>query len=303
MFRVRGQIGCGDEFIQLEPKRRGTIAILDTGVGRHPDLVGRIVDFKDFVLDRNAIYDDSGHGTHVCGIACGSGKLSEGRYRGISPYTNLMVGKVLDSKGNGTVESMIAGIKWVIQKRKQYDIRVLNISIGIGELKNKEKERAMKYWLETAWEMGLVVVCAAGNGGPAWNTISPLGASQKLITVGCHDGEYFRDMENRCETYSGRGSLLDVVRKPDIVAPGTEIMSCDVRCKKNIKGYTNAYIKKSGTSMATPIVAGGISLFLQKYPEYSNEFVKKKLLYSAMDLKEPWYKQGYGMINIERLLQ
>ncbi len=303
MFRVRGQIACEEAFVMNEPRRRGTIAVLDTGVGKHPDFTGRILDFKDFVHNRNMIYDDSGHGTHVCGIAGGSGKLSDGKFKGISPYTNLIVGKVLDEYGNGSVEAMIAGIRWVIESRKKYDIRILNISIGIGELQNKEKETAIRMWLENAWDMGLLVVCAAGNGGPAWDTISPLGTSPRLITVGCHDGEYFKNMANRCETYSGRGSLMDTIRKPDIVAPGTEIVSCDVRCRKTLKGYTNSYVKKSGTSMATPIVSGALSLLLQKNPEINNELAKKKILYSATDLGDPWYKQGYGMVHVARLLQ
>lgn len=303
MYRVRQQIDCSDSIWQREPARKGALAVLDTGVARHPDLAGRIIDFRDFVYNRNMVYDDSGHGTHVCGIACGDGRLSEGRYRGLSPFTGLVVGKVLDAQGNGTVEAMIEGIKWIIERQKKYDIRILNISIGIGQLNDALKEQALIRWLETAWDMGLVVVCAAGNGGPAWDSLSPLGTSPRLITVGCHDGEYFKDMENRCETYSGRGALLDTVRKPDIVAPGTEIVSCDAKCRRVLKGYTHAYVKKSGTSMATPIVSGALSLLLQKYPEYTNELAKKKLLYTATDLREPWYKQGYGMINVARLLQ
>lgn len=297
MFRVRQQVGCEDSFALEKPEKVHTIAVLDTGVVGHPDLVGRIRDFKDFVHGRNVMYDDSGHGTHVCGIACGDGRLSAGRYRGISPQAELIVGKVLDREGNGTVESMVQGIKWVLDRREKYNVRVLNISIGIGGLQDKEKETALVRWLETAWDMGLVVVCAAGNGGPAWNTISPLGTSPRLITVGCHDGEYFRDMPGRCETYSGRGSLFQTVRKPDVVAPGTEIISCHAGYRKT------AYVKKSGTSMATPIVAGAMSLFLLKFPESSNELAKKKLLYSAADLGEPWYKQGYGMLNVKRLLE
>lgn len=305
MFRVRGQVGCEDRFTAEKPKKVQTIAFLDTGVAGHPDFAGRILEFRDFVHDRKEMYDDSGHGTHVCGIACGDGRLSGGRYKGIAPYAGLIVGKVLDHEGNGSAESMIRGIKWVLENREKYNVRILNISIGIGELQDKEKESALVRWLETVWDMGMVVVCAAGNNGPAWNSISPLGSSPRLITVGCHDGEYFRDMPNRCEAYSGRGALLNTGRKPDIVAPGTEIMSCDAGCRRNRMGtgYLSAYTKKSGTSMATPIVSGSLLLFLQQNPESSNELVKKKLLYSATDLGEPWYKQGYGMLNVKRLLE
>ena len=302
MFRVRRQIGCVDDGPQWRPEKICTVAVLDTGVAGHPDLAGRILDFRDFVNSKSMIYDDSGHGTHVCGIACGSGKLSAGRYRGISPLSNLIVGKVLDREGNGTVEAMIEGIKWVLDTREKYGVRILNISIGTGQLDDKDREAALVGWLETAWDAGLLVVCAAGNGGPQWNTISSLGASARLITVGCHDGEYYRNMPNRCETYSGRGSMLSSVRKPDVVAPGTEIISCDAKCRMGRRGHVHAYTSKSGTSMATPIVSGALALLLQQDPKCRNELAKKKLLYSATDMGEAWYKQGYGMLNVKKLL-
>lgn len=276
---------------------------MDTGVARHPDLIDRVVGFKDFVFHRNNIYDDSGHGTHVCGIACGEGRLSSGKYHGVSPFSNLLVGKVLDSQGNGSVESMVEGIRWVLENRSRYDVQVLNISIGIGQLSNKNKEEQLRHWLEAAWDTGLVVVCAAGNGGPAWDSISPLGSSPKLITVGCHDGDYFKDKSNRCETYSGRGSLYGTLRKPEVVAPGTDIISCDSRCRKTMTGYSYAYTMKSGTSMATPIVSGALALLLQKNTNLTNEMVKKKVANSSTDLGEPWCKQGYGMLHVKRLLE
>ena len=93
------------------------------------------------------------------------------------------------------------------------------------------------------------------------------------------------------------------MKKPDIVAPGTDIISCNAWIKKAGRFYRNAYIAKSGTSMATPIVSGGLALLLQKYPFYSNEQAKQKLLYTARDLNEPWNKQGWGMIQIDRLLK
>ena len=91
------------------------------------------------------------------------------------------------------------------------------------------------------------------------------------------------------------------MKKPDIVAPGTDIVSCNAGVEKKGRFYRNAYIAKSGTSMATPIISGGVALLLQKYPFYSNEQVKQKLLHTAKDLGEPWNKQGWGMIQIDRL--
>ena len=124
-----------------------------------------------------------------------------------------------------------------------------------------------------------------------------------MITVGCHDGEYFRDDKDRCELHSGRGKRFDAVRKPDIVAPGTQITSCNANWNRTLKNNPKAYIEKSGTSMATPIVAGCAALVLEKEPWLSPGQVKERILYTASDLGEPWNKQGWGMINAKRLLE
>lgn len=301
MLRVRNQIGC-EEIKMPEMSRVPGVAVLDTGIALHPDFQGRIVGFRDFIHGRNSAYDDNGHGTHVCGIIAGDGSLSGGKYRGIAPCAKLFVGKVLDEKGDGTVENMVEGIRWVLDKKDEFSIRVLNISVGIGQLKSKEKEQLLISYLEKAWEEGLAVVCAAGNNGPELNTLSPLGKSYKVITVGCHDGSYYKNLPGRCETYSARGKSSLGERKPDIVAPGTEIISCDANCRKNLRGYHSSYVKKSGTSMAAAIVSGTLALFFAIYGEAGNEHAKKKLLYSATDLGEAWNKQGYGMVNVENLL-
>lgn len=302
MLRVRNQLGCSDELVRACGKGGITIAMLDTGIAFHPDFDNRIIAFRDFVNGRPEAYDDSGHGTHVAGCMCGNGKLSEGKYKGISPESRLVVGKVLDYKGDGIIENMAVGIEWVLKNRKKYDIRILNISIGMGESADKDRMNALLELVDEAWRCGLVVVCAAGNAGPKPMTISPLGARKRVITVGCHEGGYFGNREHLCESYSGRGPSPYEMKKPDIVAPGTDIISCNAFLEKRGWRYRNAYVAKSGTSMATPIVSGAIALLLQKYPFYSNEQVKRKLQNTARDLKEPWNKQGFGMLQINYLL-
>lgn len=302
MLRVRNQLGCSDELVRACGKGGITIAMLDTGITFHPDFDNRIIAFRDFVNGRSEAYDDSGHGTHVAGCMCGSGKLSEGKYKGIAPESRLVVGKVLDYKGDGIIENMAVGIEWVLKNRKKYDIRILNISIGMGESADKDRMNALLELVDEAWRCGLVVVCAAGNSGPKPMTISPIGARKRVITVGCHEGGYFGNREHLCESYSGRGPSPYEMKKPDIVAPGTDIISCNAFFERRGWHYRNAYVAKSGTSMATPIVSGAIALLLQKYPFYSNEQVKRKLQNTARDLKEPWNKQGFGMLQINYLL-
>ena len=162
----------------------------------------------------------------------------------------------------------------------------------------QKTEISIQQKIEEAWEAGLVVICAAGNKGPGNGSISSVGGSEKVITVGCHDGEYCLDNPKRCETYSGRGKLLSSVRKPDIVAPGTDIYSCNVNYHRN-----EFYTMKSGTSMATPIITGAVALLLQYFPDMTNEEVKKKLTFTADDLGLPWNQQGWGMVNIKKLLE
>ncbi|NLL77260.1 MAG: S8 family peptidase [Clostridiales bacterium] len=308
MFRVRQQVGCTDELVaSCNNSRNGEIndirvAVLDTGVGNHPDLEGRVDAFYDFLHGGKSAYDDSGHGTHVIGCIGGSGKASGGMYKGIAPYCRLIVGKVLDENGDGNIDNMKKGIEWVLENREKYKIRVLNISIGIGHIDDKERMNELLRTVDAAWDSGIVVVCAAGNMGPEPMTISPLGASKKVITVGCHEGGYFSGKRSLCEDYSGRGPSPYAVKKPDVVAPGTDIISCNVACRTTYRGYKNAYIKKSGTSMATPVVSGAAALLLQKYPFLTNEQVKRKINYSATDLHEPWTKQGWGMVNVKRML-
>lgn len=303
MQRVRTQVGVDWKEWEDWMGNSVTIAVLDTGIGRHPDLQDRAVCFRDFIHHRNLMYDDNGHGTHICGILCGSGVVSNGRYAGMAPNSHLVIGKVLDEKGDGLTLHMLEGMEWVLENKEKYHIRILNISVGIGSLNEPAKERALREMVETLWRNGIVVVCAAGNKGPANDSISSVGGSGQVITVGCHDGTYSRDNPRSCEQYSGRGALLSPVRKPDIVAPGTDIVSCNVHVQKQYGRILNPYIAKSGTSMATPIISGGIALLLQKYPDLDNETVKHRLTYAATDLGEPWNKQGWGMMNVRKMLE
>ena len=303
MDRVKKLIHAEEEEVFPYTGSGVTVAILDTGIAMHPDFADRVIGFRDFVGTSRMPYDDCGHGTHVAGCLCGNGACSGGLYAGVAPGCRILSGKVLDDKGDGTISNMAAGIEWVLDSRELYQIKILNISVSMGETDHVRMMQYLVSCLEKVWDAGIFVVVAAGNKGPAAGSISPLGASRKVVTVGCHDGNSFHGRQNSCESYSGRGPTCAELKKPDIVAPGTDIMSCSAGFRQTVRGCREAYIVKNGTSMSTPLVAGAAALCLQNYPEYSNEQLKRRILWSASDLGESWSKQGWGMLNVARSLR
>lgn len=213
----------------------------------------------------------------------------------------LVVGKILDRDGDGSTEAMLEALEWVLELQWKYNIRILNISVGIGRLEEQEKEKLLQEKIDKLWQSGILVVCAAGNKGPKEGSISAVGGSQ-VVTVGCYDGSFALGNPRSCDLYSGRGIPGSPIRKPDIVAPGTDIISCSLQFQRRPRRGGNYYMAKSGTSMATPVVSGAAALAFQKYPRMTNEECKRKLQYTATDLGLPWNRQGWGLLNVARLL-
>ena len=277
-----------------------TTAVLDTGISPHPDLKGRIVAFGDMLYGKKRMYDDNSHGTHVAGIIAGSGGLSSGLYAGIAPASQIVAVKVLDQKGEGKIRFLIEGIKAILRNRDKWQIRIVNISIGTLPHQGDEEEMELMRWVDRLWDEGLVVVTAAGNFGPRSGTVTLPGISKKVITVGASDDGNQKGRYGKVGTnYSGRGPTSECVCKPDLVAPGSYIRSCNgFSQKKNQKAYS----VKSGTSMSAPVVSGAVALLLSKYPDMKNVEVKLRLLMSADDMGKDPNIQGRGLLNIEKLL-
>lgn len=308
-----------------------TAAVIDTGIGAHPDIPGgRLLFFRDFVNRRGMPYDDSGHGTHVCGILAGSGRLANGKWRGIAPECSLVVLKALDRNGDGEPADVMAALKWVLERKEEFGIRVVNLSFGAScEEKDADYKRLL-ILVEQVWDAGICVVGAAGNLGPGSHTITLPGCSSRIITVGASEEGMFA---NR---YSGRGPGRGGSMKPDLVAPAGNIKSLSplhyemqggkIYFSGRQQGGSGAlpneaawerllaaepmrrrllmsgYAVKSGTSMSTPMVSGAVCLLLQKEPGLSPQEVKEKLWQSAFDLGLPEQQQGRGRLDLEKLL-
>lgn len=293
------------------------VAVVDTGLCLHKDFTegtNRVKGFYDLIHGRTEPYDDNGHGSHVAGIIGGNGFLSNGKYTGVAPKCDLIGIKVLDQKGDGNISDVLAGLQWLIDNREKYNIRIVNISVGTTTKENIDENSLLVKGVNAVWDAGIVVVVAAGNNGPGPMSISTPGISRKVITVGSSDDRISVELfGNKTMDYSGRGPTVACIKKPDIIAPGSNIISCGTmknyqRYRYNLKNnprndnYNLMYTVKSGTSMATPIVSGAIALLLSRYPYMTNKDVKLKLRESAIDLGQPWEKQGWGLLNIPRLL-
>lgn len=212
----------------------------------------------------------------------------------------LLCGKVLDEQGGGSLKNLLAGLQWIKEIHKKYPVNILNISIEMdsrGDFDEEEGE-LLRYTLEELWNDGVMIVAAAGNRGPKPMSISPIGESGSCVCVGCHDGDFVGAGGRTCAEYSGRGpgKNHNPLKKPDIVAPGTDLISCSYKIPP-------FYATKSGTSMATPLVSGACALFMQKYPRATNIQMKRALLHSARDLGETWDIQGAGMLSVKRFLK
>lgn len=289
-----------DDIIKGKYQGRGTcIAVLDTGISRHPDLDGRVAGFRDFTSDHRECRDDSGHGTHVAGILAGNGRASSGAYAGMAPQAVLLPGKVLDSEGNGDVENVISGIRWIMSVKDRFGVRIVNISVGTQpDLEEEQKQRLLEA-VESLWDMGLVVVVSAGNYGPGAGSVAVPGNSRKVITVGVPDIPHpFVHCRREKLNYSGRGPTEECVIKPDIFAPGTGIISCNSRYAQPGE---HPYAVKSGTSMAAPVVSGAVACLLSKYPDMTNVEVKLKLRESC--IKSAGTEAGWGFLHVGRLLK
>ena len=262
-----------------------TIAVIDTGVFPHADLIkptNRIIAFKDFINEQEGPYDDNGHGTHCAGDAAGNGLRSEGLYTGPAPEASIIGLKVLDQDGGGNLSTIMEGIAWCIKHKEEYNIRIISLSLGAQSYESY-RDDPLSIAAQEAWHNGITVCAAAGNSGPDPKTISTPALNPFIITVGSTaDQNTVERSDDKIAEYSSRGPTIDSLIKPDIYSPGTDIISLlspGSALEKQIPEQIidEDYIQLSGTSMATPICAGVIALMLEANPELSPNDVKSIL--------------------------
>ncbi|HAZ37092.1 MAG TPA: peptidase S8 [Clostridiaceae bacterium] len=266
------------------------IAVIDTGIDEnHVDFSnGKIIGWKDFINDKLFPYDDNGHGTHCSSIAAGLG-LGDPRYKGVAPGAALIGLKALPASGSGSLDAIMAAIDWCIQNKDKYGIDIITMSMSAPEW--SDGTDILCQLTNLAVDHGIVFCTSAGNKGPFFKTIGTPSAAEKVITVGtvADIGKYGTYLA----AFSGRGPTKPTADypsgriKPDIVAPGVEIMAAKANSK-------DKYVRLSGTSMSAPFVAGVAALMLSANSKLSPEEVKHILTSTAYNWGSDGYNNDYG---------
>jgi serine protease AprX len=274
-----------------------TVAVLDTGVASVPDLAGRLVPVHNDLTGRTEpcknlsgeldCNDRYGHGTFIAGLVAGNGTSSGGRWKGVAPGASILSVKAAGADGSADVSNILAAIQWVVSFKDQYNIRVLNLSLGTDSTQDWRTD-PLNYAVERAWAAGMTVVVAASNKGPAAGTITKPADDPWVVTVGATDDRGTVSVsDDRLPDFSGRGPTAHGLAKPDLVAPGAHVVSLrapgstiDTQFPNYVDG---SYRQGSGTSMATGVVSGAVALMLQANPGFSPDRVKHALVATARD--------------------
>ncbi|WP_193241730.1 S8 family serine peptidase [Streptomyces phaeolivaceus] len=296
------QIGAPSAWAAGHTGKGVEVAVLDTGVdSTHPDLAGKIVEARNFTANADAV-DHHGHGTHVASTITGSGAASDGKYKGVAPDVGLLIGKVLSDQGEGTSSGILAGMQWAVDQ----GAKVVNMSLGGADSPGTDPLEAAVNRLSS--QHGTLFVIAAGNDGAKGDGLvgSP-GSADTALTVGAVDDS------DTLATFSSTGPRTgDNAVKPDITAPGVHIAAaradgtalCENACVQPGDGpVDDHHTAASGTSMATPHVAGAAALLASAHPDWSGQRLKRALMASARPgAGQGAFQQGAGRVDVAAAL-
>jgi serine protease AprX len=288
------------------------VAVIDTGIqGNLPDFrvsqtdaTSRVVASAVTNPAATTAADTFGHGTHVAGLIAGNGTNlpssdpNFGRYAGVAPDANLISVKASDDVGNASVLDVIDGLQFVIDKKADYNIRVVNLSLK-STIAESYKTDPLDAAVEAAWNSGVVVVAAAGNGGNAADAVNYAPANDPfIITVGGVDDKGTDSIsDDALATWSSRGTTQDGFSKPDVVAPGARLVSTIPAGSEYTKLCPTCvtdgqYFRVGGTSMAAGVVSGEAALVVQAHPGWSPQQVKSAIIEQARAVKYADYTAG-----------
>lgn len=310
------------------PGNTGTgvgVAILDSGIATHTALDSRVVARVNLVSDEpNVSGDPFGHGTHLAGIV--GGNRSAASYvtpafsGGSAPAVRLVDVRVLGSRGSGRTSDVIAGIEWVIANRLTYGIRIINLSLGHPVTEPSATDPLCQA-VGRAVASGITVIASAGNygttsaGAPVLGGITSPGNSPLALTVGALDTHGTIDpSDDTVPPFSSRGpARYEIAVKPDVVAPGTRVVSLEAQNayigaiypNYHIAGSgKNAYLRLSGSSMSTAMVSGGVALLLKAQPSLSPAQVKIAIQMGARFMpNEGLIGAGAGSVNFAQSIK
>jgi subtilisin family serine protease len=267
------------------------VAILDTGIDTtHPDLQGRVVQSHDFVPGDPSVTDHFGHGTHVASIIAGSGSASAGRYKGVAPGAQLVIGKVLADDGSGLDSWILDGMQWAATS----GAKVISMSLG-GDAPSDGLDPMSQAVNDLTASTGVLFVIAAGNSGPSDTTVAAPGAADAALTVAAVD------RTDQLAAFSSRGPRDgDGALKPDIAAPGVDIVAARAAGTSMGTPLDQYYTAASGTSMATPHVAAAAAILAEEHPDWTAADLKPALMSTSHDDGYSPYEQGAGRLDIGR---
>lgn len=268
------------------------VAVLDTGVDTsHPDLKDQVIASKNFTSAADAT-DHYGHGTHVASIVAGTGAKSGGKYKGVAPDAEILNGKVLDDTGSGDDSGILAGMEWAASQGAS----VVNLSLGGPDSPGLDPLEAEVNKLSAT--KGILFAIAAGNDGP--ESIGSPGSADAAITVGAVD------KKDKLADFSSTGPRLgDGAIKPDVTAPGVDITAAAAKgsvIDQEVGEKPEGYLTISGTSMATPHVAGAAAILKQEHPDWGYAELKGALTGSAKGGDYTPYQQGSGRIAVDKAI-
>lgn len=264
------------------------IAVLDTGLAGHEALQGRVVAFHDFTENRQEQHDVHHHGTAMSGIIAGHGK--GGKFPGVAPNAHLIGLKIADSAGKVHMDKLPEAIRWAVENKQRYDIKILNMSFT-GEASDDPEELArINEAVEEATRAGLIVVAAAGNTGPEPTAMLAPASAPSAIAVASEDVDGARRSISPFSQRSRPGEA-----HAHVTAPGSDWLQ-----PVGAKGY----ITESGTSQAAAALSGVVALWKQAVPDLTAEQARDALQHSALPIDgEAVEAQGNGSVRAQAGLE